>query len=73
MNTHPIHHGTQQPNFSRVSFLGLLLFMLGSPQRHAPSPEPTSPISHSGVGQYAMIVLLAGILAGVIELSVHLV
>lgn len=66
-NQNPVFPG--QPNPPQVSVLGIIFFILGAPhlygflKRRAARPKPLTPV------RYAMLALLAGAIASVLEMS----
>lgn len=69
MNTLQATNDADKSGFSRVSVFGLLLFMLGGVDLYV--PESSHSGNRTGFSRYVVLVLLAGIIAGVVELSVH--
>ncbi|NJN23077.1 MAG: hypothetical protein HC812_20265 [Leptolyngbya sp. RL_3_1] len=69
MTTHPIH-SRHQPDFSRTSILGLIFFMLGAPHLYAFLKRPATGPQLSGVTRYALMALVAGAIASLVELSI---
>lgn len=62
--------GYGQPNLSKTSMLGLIFFMLGVPNLYALLSRPTHSSGQPRAARYAVLVLLAGVFAGIFELSV---
>jgi hypothetical protein len=69
MTTNPMHPHSQ-PGFSRTSILGLIFFMLGAPHLYAFLKRPCHQPQVSGVTRYALMALVAGAIASLVELSI---
>lgn len=71
MSRHQISQRTNEPDFSSINVLGLVLFLLGAPRGTASMGQASEAVPAAGI-QYAMVVVLAGVLAGLLEISLHL-
>lgn len=58
-------------NPSKLSVLGIIFFMMGAPNLYAfmQRRAEMTPYSGSGMPRYALVVLLAMVIAGIVELS----
>lgn len=72
MTTNQLNSGLGQPNSSKMSILGILFFMMGSPNLYAFFNRRAATPTYSGNGtpRYLLVVLLAMAIAGLVELSV---
>ena len=70
MTTRQISNDVGQPGLPTANILGIILFLLGAPHLYAFLKRPTGVPRQTNTGRYAMVVLLAGLFAGLLELSV---
>ncbi len=70
MMTNPSNY-TAQPSLPRANVLSLVFFMLGAPHLYAflKRSESSGRGSH-GMSQYALMALMAGAIASLVELSI---
>lgn len=62
--------GYGQSGFPQTSVLGLIFFMLGVPNLYALLNRPANASGQPRAARYAVLVLLAGVFAGIFEFSV---
>ncbi|MDB9525446.1 hypothetical protein PN498_05565 [Oscillatoria sp. CS-180] len=74
MTINQFNSGVDRPNTSRMSILGIIFFIMGAPNLYAfmQRRSELSAVTYngSGVPRYALVVLLAMAIAGIVELSV---
>lgn len=72
METNRLHSSVRTDSASRISIVGLLFFLMGAPNMYAFFQRRADNVTYSGgqVPRYALVVFVAMVIAGIVELSV---
>ncbi len=70
MTAHSFYHHPSQPELAKTNVLGIIFFILGVPNLYAWFSRTRQRSMPAPLNRYALLILLAGMFAGIVEFSV---